>query len=266
MTRLFPVSFCPVSPAPGRTVLVVLLLLSGGAREAAAQRFSYGGDKAHPTQSLTFAYTDIDFTFDGEEAPALSFDFTEPAYGGVYTRPGFLFSIAFGRQAAKTTTERDRRLVDASLLAWGELNPFQRASSSTVQVFIPIALHSSYRRVTQDKSDTNLLDAFDFTVLGLGVGLGVRGEGQRWVLEARAIPIIGLAVRSFGDATGSSRMLDVDMLLHVGPLFGKFGLSIGYGYRLQRWNISASDLFPTLNDELFDYRGNQQVARVGISW
>jgi hypothetical protein len=84
--------------------------------------------------------------------------------------------------------------------------------------------------------------------------------------EARATPIIGLALRSFGDATGRATFLETDALVHLGQIAGRVGLTIGYSLRLQGWNVSASDLFPNIDDQLFDYGGHVHAFHAGINW
>ena len=63
-------------------------------------------------QSLSPGYSLIDFEFDGDEAPLFLFDFDQPAYGFVYTRPHFLVTLAVGDQSADEEGREDLRLVD----------------------------------------------------------------------------------------------------------------------------------------------------------
>lgn len=246
----------------GLWAALMLLWIPGA---ASAQMFTYGGDRSGPSQSLAVGYYLINFEFDGDEEPTPSFDFVDPAYGFVYSRPNFLVTFAFGNQGAGDGRD-ELRLVDASFFVWGGFQLLRGDQERRVSLYIPILLHSSYRRVSRDAPDDEFLDAFDFAVIGLGSGLGFRGGGKGWVVEARATPILGLAVRSFGDTTGSARILDTDVQIHFDSLFSQFGLTLGYGYRLQAWNIGASNLFPNITNDLFDYSGNQQLFRVGINW
>jgi hypothetical protein len=88
----------------------------------------------------------------------------------------------------------------------------------------------------------------------------------RGLLEARAHPIIGLATTSLGDALGSARLVDAHVQVHAPPLFGRFGLTVGYSYRTQVWNVDASDLFDELTGDLFDYRAQTHLLWAGINW
>ena len=232
------------------------------------QMFSYdvGGDR--PIQSLSVGYTVIDFSFDGDGEPSPSFEFSQPLYSVVYTRPSFIISVGYGTQdpANPSVDDRQVRMLDLGLSTWGRIMLTGRSAGAS-RVFVPIVLHSNYRRVAPEGEEDSLTDSFNMTVLGLGAGLGYIGNlGGKVTLEARATPIIGLAIRSFGDTRGSSRLFDGDVQLHFGPLLNGFGLSLGYGFRAQAWNISASDLIPNSRNDLFDYKSLQHTFRVGVNW
>ncbi len=248
-----------------RPAVLLVAALTLAPAPALAQRFSYGGGREGAGQALFVGYYQVNFEFDGKERPTPSFDFTDPVYGLIFTRPNVYLSIALGDQAGDEGRD-DLRLVDATFMVWGELNLLQQEETSKTFLFVPIVLHSSYRRISRRNTSDDLLDAFDFGVLGLGTGLGFRALGGRWVLEARATPIIGLALRSFGGSTGTSRMLDTDVQLHLGPLFDQVGLSFGFGYRIQAWDVGGSAIFTDLSRDFFDYSGDQLIVRAGVNW
>ena len=251
--------------------LLAAILLGLGPQTSEAQRFSYGADRARTVQSLTFRYSWVDFEYNGDEAaPPISYAFRGPVYGVVFTRPNFYASIAIGnddRAASAGVPARDRQMLDAALFTWGALSPFPRFAEGRYRLFIPILLHSGYRRV----SDINVEEGFDtnFTVtsLGLGAGVGFSGElSERVIVEGRAAPVIALATREFDSGLGSARLFDADVQAHIGPLAGRFGLSVGYGVRAQVWNLRGSDLFENAVADLYDYRGTQHTFRVGVNF
>ena len=84
--------------------------------------------------------------------------------------------------------------------------------------------------------------------------------------EARANPSIGIATSSLTDAFGLAYLIDADAQLHWANLFGRLGLSLGYTFRYQVWNVNASDLFPDATDDLFDYKGLLHLFRVGLNF
>lgn len=247
-------------------LLALAALLPAVVPAAQAQRFNYGGARESAGQALYVGVYGVHFTFDGAERPSPSFEFENPVYGVVFTRPSVYLALGLGTQAGVAGETDDLRLVDATFMVWGELNLLRQEEARRTFVYVPIVLHSGYRRVSRQNTSDDLLDAFDVGVLGLGTGLGVRALGRGWAVEARATPILGLALRSFGGSTGTSRMLDTDLQLHFGPLFDRYGLSLGFGYRLQAWDVGGSDAFGDLTRNFFDYSGNQWLARLGVNW
>ena len=263
--------FFPFTAAgPTRILIAGLAMLACTAASVQAQLFSYGTDQPRATQALSFGYALVDFEHNGDSTLTPSFDFSHPAFGAVYTRPSFFLSVAFG--AGDNATADDLQLVDVSLFTWGEFRLAGQGEQH--RLFLPVALHTQHRRVSQGGS---LFDApasaFNVTTIGLGAGLGYGGAlGKRVQLETRAMPVIGLATRSFGDATGHSRIFDADAQLHLGPFVDRFGLTLGYTFRVQVWNLDASNLLDPSReeasglDDLFDYRGSQHVLRAGLNW
>ncbi len=243
----------------------VVLLAPG---RALARQVSFGSG-AQAVQSLSVGYYLIDLEFNGDERPLFVFEFEQPAYGLVNSRPHLIVTYALGDQRADRTISSGHealRLLDVSFTTWGELSLAGRSAGQS-RVYIPIALFSNYRRVSPQGSASSLLDAFNVTVLGLGAGLGLESVlGETVLFEARANPILGFATSSLTDAFGSAYLIDADAQLHLAQLFGAVGLSLGYSFRLQVWNVNTSNLFPDATDELFDYKGRYHLFRVGINW
>lgn len=247
------------APIRGSHRLLATLVLAGLLPISAYAQISYGGGpEAH--QSITPAYIAVDFTFDGGDLPESSFEFTEPVWGIVYTRPGFAFSIARGVQ--KMSDADDLTLIDALLLGYGAFRPF-RSESRSMELLIPVGLSSGYRKVSRD-SDTTVIQAFEFTTLSLGAGLGVGHSTERTSLLVRAMPFYGLATRSIGNETGSTTTFDADVELGIGPISDRFGVTLGYGFRWQKWNLKASAFFEGISNETFDYSGTMHTFRVGL--
>ncbi len=251
---------------------VALLLMVGWSSQASAQLFSFDANQPRAVQSAMVGYYLIDFAYDGDEDdPPYTVNFNEPAYGIMYSRPNFLLTAGIGTQEAGmqdadivAADTVDLRLVDLSLSTWGELYVLPDLLDRT-QLFIPIILHSDYRRVAPKGNDTSL-DAFNVTVLGIGAGVGFGQSFGELVFEARAHPVIGITTSSFGDALGNARLFEADIQLHTGRIVGRLGLSLGYNFRVQRWNVNASDLFAEFTEELFDYSGQTHMFRVGLNW
>lgn len=240
--------------------LLVIMLLP---HDADAQMFTYGGERPRSIQTLSFSYAIVDFDFDGEAHEDQTFEFAGAAFGAFYTRPNFTATIAYGPKSEDSA--RDLRLLDAAITTWGEF--ILTGSPGSTRFFIPVALQSNFRRVAPRGSETSIIDAFNLTVLGLGVGVGYSADAVQSVrIEGRAIPIIGLALRAFGDSAGSSYLLDTDLRVHFMELADRFGLSAGYGYRFQVWNVDGSDVLLDRQKDLLDYSGGQHVLTIGVNW
>lgn len=250
-----------------RRLFVLVVMLTGIQVPVYAQLFSYDREAPRPTQSLVAVLAPIDFNYRGDGEPSDRFDFDDLAYGAQYARPGLNVTVLIGRhRPAGASSDETLQLIDAAFFTWGEIGLTSKLSEGENRLFVPVVLHSSHRRVAVDGEAQSAIDAFSVTVLGLGTGLGVSGQTGKVQLVARATPVIGFATRSFGDAAGSSTLFDGDVLVHFGPLVGRVGLSVGYGYRSQRWNVGSSDLIQDVENDFFDYAGAQHVLRAGLSW
>lgn len=240
---------------------VFVLIFAIRADPAQAQMFSYAVDRPQAVQSLSFIYQIIDFRYAGGGDPPIRFDFEAPAYGVLYTRPNLRAAVSYGRDSR--ANEPHVTLLQAAITTWGDLWLGARASGLSV----PIGIMSNYRRVVPEGSEDSLVDAFNVTVLGLGAGLSYAADlGDRLRLAVRAMPGIGLAVRAFGDSAGSSYLLDGAVDLHSIQIAGRFGISASYGYRVQVWNLAASDLLLEQTGDLLDYGGSEHTVGIGVNW
>ena len=251
-----------------RLILILALAWASAPGLLCAQLFSYESESPRPTQAISGTVGYVDFEYAGGGTPSERFDFDDAVYGILYSRPNVQVSVLVGTHEPQNPAfDQDRlQLIDAAFFTWGEIGLSRKLSGGTSRLFIPILLHSNHRRVAKEDEATTAVDAFSVTVLGIGTGLGAIGQLEKLQVEARATPVIGIATRSFGDATGSSWLFDGDLLVHVGPLLGRFGFSVGYGFRIQSWNVGTSDLIQDVEEDFFDYSGLQHTARLGLNW
>lgn len=230
-----------------------------------AQPFFFGNDRARASTAALAGYSIVNFEFNGENRPGRVLDFTEPAYGLTYSRSNLAASIFWGRQNAADTSSFDLSLIDFNLAFWGEVFFSEAATSAPHQFFVPITLFSNFRKVAPRNLD--ILEEFSITTLGLGLGIGYYGSwGENTLFEIRSTPSIGYAARSFGDSAGTARVLDTDAQLHLEKIFGKIGLSLGYHLRFMVWDVSSSNVFNTLTDDLFKYRDQKHTIQIGLNW
>jgi hypothetical protein len=229
-----------------------------------AQMFSQSSERPRSIRSLSAGYQWTSFQYNGSRQPTQSFDYEAPAYAISFTQPSLQATVAFGRQSAQPGSLRELRLLDAEMFLWGG---FPITGSRTLRIYLPLVLYSGYRSVDERDQQTPSIDAFNLTTLGLGSGLALEGSLAGDVrLDAQVTPVGGLALRTLEGTAGRSWLLRSRAQLHIPRLIRRYGLSIGYSYRYQRWNVDASDLFPTISDDLFDYKNRQHILHLGVNW
>jgi hypothetical protein len=240
---------------------LALIVLIGGPRLAVAQMFSYEPDRRGPVQALGIELNFIDFSYAGTSDGVVRFDFAEPAIGIRYSRPSVDIWLAYGRQGAD---QGDRRLIEAAILAW---NGFLLTPRNETRIYLPLVLHSGYRAVGTNLGTDTAAELFNFTTLALGTGLIVeRRLGSRVQLDARALPMLGLALRSFEGFAGDTRLFDGRIELHFMRLFGRYGLTTGYQFRVHEWDVDATRFLQQVPQDAFDYRSRQHALRLGVNW
>jgi hypothetical protein len=210
----------------------------------------------------------IDFHYDGDQSPPRLLNFDGPAFGAVFSGASLFASIAWGSQDADPTdtTTVDQRLLDFSLLTWGELYLTEEGPSALHRFFIPITLYSNFRRVAPRSTGSPVGD-FSVTVLGLGAGVGFSSQlGPGVLFYLRATPVIGIAAQSFGDNTGYAKLIDSMAEVHIGRPEDRVGVSLGYGFRATIWDVGGSDLFVGVPDDLFDYRETMHTFSLGVNF
>lgn len=237
------------------------------ARPAAAQLFGYDQEGPRDVQSLSVGYAMVDFDYAGGDTVATSFAYQDPAYALVYTRPNFEASVAYGRRDARgDTLGGTLALLDVGVGTWGVIGLSDALQLPRTRFGIPIMLFVRLRRASRSDAAETVTESFEITSVGLGTGLVLsRSFGQQVHLEGRLTPGIALAQRALGDTAGSARSIDGGVQLHIGPLYQGYGLTLGYGYRWQRWDLDASG-FDDAPDDFFDYAGTQHVVRLGVNW
>ncbi len=210
-------------------------------------------------------YVIVDFVFDGSSAPVQPLSFDAPVYSLTYSRSNLYAAVAIGSQNAPDTTTNDLSFIDFSGALWGEVFFSEKATKAAHRIFVPITVYTNYRKVAPKGLD--VLEEFNITTIGLGLGLGYYGRfNEQTMLEIRSTPVIGLAVRSFGDSAGTARLLDNDIQLHIGSIFKTIGVSLGYHFRLMVWDVKTSNILGNISRDLFNYRENNQSFTIGLNW
>lgn len=216
-------------------------------------------DQGVASSSAGLTAVSIDFRFDGSAPSEVVFAFDEMAYGLFYNRQSLVLAYVRGSQ---TIADDDQlALTDFSLSGWLPFRFFETSKGSEIDVFFPLGLESNYRRIRRTKQGVEI-DAFEYTVLAAGTGFGVSSALLNGVISARSLAYYGIASRSFGFDTDTSAILRLDADWTSGPITDRFGVTVGYGYRWQKWYSDMGDL--TGDD--FDFVGKQHSVRLGMSF
>jgi hypothetical protein len=243
--------------------LVLALLLVRPAE--AFQRYG-GGPAVRQSAGLTLAMPSFRPTSQSCAIPDqeggctefADFTFDNPIVGLFYSRQGIQLFIGRGVQG-DVSNVGDLEFLETVIDVYGAARPFQGGSDAALEFYLPFGLHSDYRRVSSQTAGSTA-DQFEATTIAIGGGAGLMSRRGHTRFSFRVMPHIGLASRSLGFGNGTTALLDSDAELTFGPIRGRFGLSFGYQFRWQRWNME-SDFVASR-----DYEATQHVFRMGIFW
>ncbi len=219
---------------------------------------SFGG-KNVASSAAGLTAVGMDFRFVGSAPSEVAFTFDGMAYGLFYSRESLM--LTYVRGAHTITTDDQLVLTDFSLSGWMPFRFFKQEKDSKVDVFFPLGLESNYRRIKRTQGSVEV-DAFEYTVLAPGLGLGASAPILKGVVTARGLAYYGIASRSFGFDTDTSSILKMDVDWNSELITDRLGLSIGYGYRWQKWYSDMGDL----TGDSFDFVGKNHSVRIGISF
>ena len=224
----------------------------------AGAQVSYG-EKAVASNAAGITLVAMDFRFDGTAPSEIEFAFDGLAYGVYYNRHPLMLTYVRG---AQTIGSKDKlALTDFSMSGWIPFRPFTGKKDSKVDFFFPIGLQSDYRRIQRTQGSVEV-DAFEYTVVAAGTGVGASAPVFRGILSAKGLAYYGIATRSFGFDTDTSAIMEIDVDWISALLTDKFGISLGYSYRWQKW---YSDLGQLTGDS-FDFIGKHHAFRLGMSF
>lgn len=252
----------------GKMGAISVLFCFGLVIETEARQRDYGSQDA-ARQSVGLSYSIPNFSpdspsclsrdGDGNCTSIQDYEFSDPILGLFFSRPGIFVSLARGTQKGVDDEGGDLELIETVIHLSGALRPFPGSRKAMTQFVVPVALHSGYRRLSADGSGGSF-DRFESTVLAIGIGVGVVRESGFTRVSAHLMPFFGLASSSFGLGSGTSSLLDADIELTFGPVFGNIGIAAGYSFRWQKWNLEAQ----FGSDQ--DFEGMQHGVRIGVFW
>lgn len=238
-----------------------LLLILATPLGAFAQ-FNYGGG-SESVRGAGVVVAMLDFSFQPPKAPDVAFSYSDPAFGVFYSREGFVGRLMRG--SGSDADGGDLVLVEGSVDAWGALRPFRTTGEQALDLFFPVGLHGDYRKIS--KEDANVSGTvFEVSVLAVGAGVGLGVPLGASTLAFRSQPFLGIASRSFGTDTGSSAGYMIDVEWTLPEVSSRFGAYLGWGYRWQRWLLSASAVLIEAQSDNVEYRSSQHAFQVGLTF
>lgn len=238
---------------------VPVLLVLFFAVEAQAQMFSVDSTPGRvdiPRTAIHLGLEPADFDYTGGDLPAGAGEEGRFAFSGSLIRleaqfQGLGVSLASG---GSLTGIDDVSYFDAGIQA-GYGIPVVRSENLIIQ--IPLQVSSGITNVSSDRglSGSSQFRQGSLTV-GAGGFIGVRPSG-RLRMQAGFIPNYGFSFATGGTFGGSLGKLEGKFRLFFDRLFGETGLSLGYNYKFNRFDIDENE---------FDYDLQAHTILVGITF
>lgn len=239
-------------------VLLLFSFLIFFATDAEAQMFSVGSEPGRidvPRTAIYLGWEPADFDYKGGD---LAIPGTEGrfAFSGSLLRlrletPALQFFLATGGQA---TGLDNVSYFDAGVQAGYS---FSIIRNKQFFVQIPFQLVSSLTSVNADEGIPNA-PQFRQGALAAGLGgfIGVR-PSERIRVQAGFVPHYGFSFATGGTFGGSLAKLDGKFRLFLDRIFGETGLSLGYNYKFNRYDVDENE---------FDYDLTSHSILVGVTF
>lgn len=228
-------------------VILFLMLIS---MEVVAQNWT----SERGTQGGGFSVGMIDHAYVGSDATGGGYEYQGIGLGLSYIGNQLRASLLFGRSS------EPRTFLNVSAVGW--LAPsFARIKRENTTLSAPIGFLTAWRRATAEKNVAPL----GATALLFGAGAElVHSMNDRARVQLRVMPFAGITGSQIADAVGFSWAADAEARLFVAEFFSRFGLTVGYAFRYQLWNINGSRAFSDGVDEVYDYTSQVHVLSAGI--
>ncbi len=233
---------------PRRSLVLLLLMLIS--TEIAAQNWA----SERGTQGGELSIGMIDHAYVGSEAIGGDYDYQGIGLGLSYIGNQVRASLLFGR------SNEPRTFLDVSAVGW--LAPsFTRIKRGNTTFSAPMGFLAAWRRTTAEKNVAPL--GATAILFGAGGEL-VHSMNDRARARLRVIPLAGITGSQVSDAVGFSWAVDAEARFFVAEVFSRFGLTIGYTFRYQLWNINGSRAFSESIDEVYDYASRVHTLSAGV--
>ncbi len=210
----------------------------------------------YTTHAVGIGYGVIDHSYVGSVNSTEQFDYEGGGFGLHYVGPQVRGTLMYGRAAG------GRWFLDLSATGWF-LAPFARIDRSKTMLAMPIGLLTAWRRV----NGKNTPEQFNANAILFGTGgLLIHSLSRRTRAKIRAMTLGGITGSQVADAVGFSWAFDAEARLEFAQVLSDLGLTVGYSFRYQLWNVNGSRVFSDAVDELYDYAGTVQSLFIGVGF
>ena len=228
---------------------------------ASAQMFSV--DESTPNNSLPgigiyAGLGPMNFEHQGESVQGMQSDLFS-FEGSVFHVKAEGRGLTFFLGAGGSTTGIDDASYFNAGLKYGYGFPIVRSKGFLVT--LPVQLHSSITRVSNDQVVTPNQTEFDQGTLEFAAGLNVNGRlAPRFRISAGVTPSYGFSFATRQrDAEGKVFGLEGTARFYFDQLFGSAGLSVGYDYDFREYDINE-------NRGLLDYQARSHSFLIGVTF
>lgn len=239
-------------------ILSAFILLLAAPRMARAQMFSVGEEGSRFNSPETGIYLGVEpmtvtYTGNNTSTTALGqFEFSGPLLRLGYNTPSLDLSMGVGGEV--TGIKNDSYFDIGGSIDLG----FQIHRSQKITIRLPIKIESRFVNMTNNQLVATRYNRFRFGSLTAGAGAHIMVRPAKDIrIAASAVPSYGFAFASGGLFGGGLGSVDTRGRLFFDRLFGKYGLSVGYGYDHRSYDI---------DENMYDYKMKGHILEVGITF
>ncbi len=196
----------------------------------------------------------IDHSYVGSGSRVGNYDYQGVGFGLSYIGRQMRASLLYGRSS------EPRTFVDVSAIGWFALS-FARKERKNTRLSAPMGLLVAWKRMTAEKNVAPL--GATAILFGAG-GEMMHSLNPRARVRLRAIPLVGITGSEIADSMGFSWAVDAEAKVFIAEVFSQYGLTIGYAFRYQLWNINGSRAFSEGVDEAYDYANQMHIFSAGV--
>lgn len=224
-----------------------------------AQMFSVNPEReitTIPMSSVSFGLSFMDFAYRGPDdiiSNVPNFSFNDPLYLVSLDVEGFSAFGLFGRKLSNNNNSYSQYSQFGASIS----NNFVIQPGSVFNVLVPIKIATDYLIITSNDNRYSAKEMKQNT-FGIHGGLEIRARlGQQVRFLVGSTAGYGFSVSGFGTSGGSAVDWAFQNRVFIDRLINNFGLTFGFDLKSRKYN---------LDDPYFNYRAQQQVVVVGVTF